>query len=410
MSPQQPARRALPPDESRSQRPGWRNRDILRTLALIAGFYLTLQLFWAGRSVVLLTFLGVLFGLVLGAGVDRLEQRHLPRSIGAILLILTLLGVLGGLVAFTAPSLASQLGALRTRLPDAAAQVEQWVHDREASVTRLIAPATPPASEGEATPAPEAARADTSAAPRSGAIRRGLVEQLGGVWGHFFNIFSSTLSVLGGILLVVFVGVFVAVDARTYHRGLLHLFPHRMRPQASEVLTAAGATLRRWVVAQLVGMLAIGVLTSVVLMVLGVEGALALGIIAGLLEFIPILGPILSAVPAVAMGFLDGPQMAVYVVLAYIVIQQVEANLLYPLLMKKGLEIPPVLTLVAQGVMALVFGFLGLLVAVPLLATIMVPIKMLYVRDVVGDEVTLPGQDTSAAAPDPRGQVSAAGG
>jgi predicted PurR-regulated permease PerM len=409
MLPQQPARRALPPDESRSQRPGWRNRDILRTLALIAGFYLTLQLFWAGRSVVLLTFLGVLFGLVLGAGVDRLEQRHLPRSIGAILLLLTFLGVIGGLVALTAPSLASQLGALRTRLPDAAAQVEQWVHDRETSVTRLLAPAPPPTSAGDAGPRPEA-RADTSAAPQGGAIRRGLVDQLGGLWGHFFNIFSSTLSVLGGILLVIFVAVFVAIDARTYHRGLLHLFPHRMRAQAGEVLTAAAATLRRWVVAQLVGMLAIGVLTSVVLMVLGVEGALALGIIAGLLEFIPILGPILSAVPAVAMGFLDGPQMAIYVVLAYIVIQQVEANLLYPLLMKKGLEIPPVLTLVAQGVMALVFGFLGLLVAVPLLATIMVPIKMLYVRDVVGDEVTLPGQDTSAAEPDSRGQVSAAGG
>jgi predicted PurR-regulated permease PerM len=410
MAPEQIPRRAPPPDQSRNQRPGWRNRDILRTLALIAGFYLTLQLVWAGRSVVLLTFLGVLFGLVLGAGVDRLEQRHLPRSIGATLLIVSLLGLLGGLVAFTAPSLASQLGALRTRLPDAVTQVEQWVHDRESSVTRLLAPPPPASSARDSGARPEAARADSSDVPPSGAIRRGLVEQLGGLWGHFFNIFSSTLSVLGGILLVIFVAVFVAIDSRTYHRGLLHLFPHRMRSQASEVLTAAAATLRRWVVAQLVGMVAIGVLTTVVLLLLGVEGALALGIIAGLLEFIPIVGPILSAVPAVAMGFLDGPQMAAYVVLAYVAIQQVEANLLYPLLMKKGLEIPPVLTLVAQGVMALVFGFLGLLVAVPLLATIMVPIKTLYVRDVVGDQVTLPGQDSSGAQPEPTAEVSAAGG
>jgi predicted PurR-regulated permease PerM len=93
------------------------------------------------------------------------------------------------------------------------------------------------------------------------------------------------------------------------------------------------------------------------------------------------------------MGFLDGPEKAVYVALAYVAIQQAEANLLYPLLMKKRLELPPVLTIFTQGVMLIVFGFLGLLVAVPLLAAVIVPIKMLYVRDVVGDEVKLPGEE-----------------
>jgi predicted PurR-regulated permease PerM len=91
------------------------------------------------------------------------------------------------------------------------------------------------------------------------------------------------------------------------------------------------------------------------------------------------------------MGFLDGPEKALYVALAYVVIQQVESNLLYPLLMKKGLELPPVLTIFTQGVFSLVFGFIGLLVAVPMLAAAIVPIKMLYVRDVVGDDVKLPG-------------------
>jgi predicted PurR-regulated permease PerM len=93
------------------------------------------------------------------------------------------------------------------------------------------------------------------------------------------------------------------------------------------------------------------------------------------------------------MGFSEGPEKAVYVTLAYIVIQQVEANLLYPLLMKKGLELPPVLTIFTQGVLSLVFGFVGLLVAVPMLAAVIVPIKMLYVRDVVGDDVKLPGEE-----------------
>ena len=402
-----PIRRSGPAatEPSRGQRPerqpGWRTRDILRALALIAGFYLTLQLLWVGRSIVLLTFLGVLFGVFLSAGVDQLERRRIPRTIGATLLVLAFLGVLGGIAALTAPKIGGQLRALRTKLPDAASQIQEWIYQQERGVVQFLEQVAPQEPAGKEAPAQTPA---AGAPARPGAsLRQGIVEQIGKIGEHFFAFFSSTLAVLGGLLLVVFVAVFVAVDARTYHRGLMHLFPHRMRSEAGEVLSATAATLRRWLLAQAVGMLVIGVVTTLVLLALGVEAAIALGIIAGLLEFIPFAGPILSAVPAVAMAFLDGPQMAVYVVIAYTVIQQVEANLLYPLLIKKGLEIPPVLTIVAQAVMSVVFGFIGLLVAVPMLATAMVPIKMLYVRDVVGDRVTLPGEGGSRG-PDQTGE------
>jgi predicted PurR-regulated permease PerM len=142
---------------------------------------------------------------------------------------------------------------------------------------------------------------------------------------------------------------------------------------------------------QIIAMVAIGSVTTVVLLLLGVKAAVALGIIAGLLEFIPYVGPILSAVPAIAMALMDGPEKALYVALAYVAIQQLEGVVLQPLLMKEGLELPPVITILGQALLALVFGFMGLLLAVPLLATAMVPIKMLYVRDVVGDEVSVPG-------------------
>ena len=104
------------------------------------------------------------------------------------------------------------------------------------------------------------------------------------------------------------------------------------------------------------------------------------------------MGPILSAVPAVAMGLLDGPEKAIYVVIAYTAIQQLEGVVLQPLLMKEGLELPPVMTILGQALLSLVFGFLGLLLAVPLMASVMVPVKLLYVRDVVGDEVSVPGE------------------
>jgi predicted PurR-regulated permease PerM len=147
--------------------------------------------------------------------------------------------------------------------------------------------------------------------------------------------------------------------------------------------------LRKWLVTQLIAMVTIGTVTTVALLIIDVKAAFALGFIAGLLEFIPTVGPILSAVPAIAMGFVDSPQKAGLVVLVYWGIQFIENNLLIPWLMRGAMDIPPAITIVAQALMTLVFGFLGLMVAVPLTAAVMVPIKMLYVQDVVGDQVPL---------------------
>ena len=395
-----------------SERRGWPTRDILRTLAIIAGFYITLQLLWVGQSIVLLTFLGVLFGVALTAGVDWLERRRVPRGVGAVLIVLTCLGILVGIGAATAPSITNQLEDLKTQLPRAVGQIQRWVKERQQGVSQVLEQVAPdaaadtegqrapdstggqdgkPSAGGEGGQGGQPGQAD-QAAGKAPSLGQSVAQQFGGVARHVFGFFSSTLAVLGGMVLILFVAVFVAVDARTYQDGLMHLFPHEARPRAREVLSETAVMLRRWLLTQFIGMLLVGVLTTVVLLLLGIESALALGIIAGILEFIPIAGPVIASVPAIAMGFLDGPEKAIYVALAYVVIQQFEANLLYPLLMKKGLELPPVLTIFTQGVMAIVFGFLGLLVAVPMLAAVIVPIKLLYVRDVVGDEVKLPGE------------------
>jgi predicted PurR-regulated permease PerM len=394
-----------------STRRAWPTRDVLRILALIAGFYIALQLLWVGRSVVMLTFLGILFGLALTAGVDWLERRKIPRVLGAVLILFGFLGILTGIGAATAPSITSQLQELKTQLPAALQKIQGWVRDRQQGVTDVLNQISP---EGQGTPGQEGAPPPQAGDPGQGdrqqgrqttepgeeqkeeppkSLGQGLAEQLGGVGRHLFGIFSSTVAVLAGIVLIIFVAGFVAVESETYQDGLMHLFPHEARPRAREVLRNTAMMLRRWLLTQFVGMVVVGILTGGVLVILGIKAAVALGIIAGILEFIPIAGPILASIPAIAMAFLDGPEKAIYVALAYVVIQQVESNLLYPLLMKKGLELPPVLTIFTQGVLSVVFGFLGLLVAVPLLAAVMVPVKMLYVRDVVGDDVKLPGEE-----------------
>ncbi len=128
-------------------------------------------------------------------------------------------------------------------------------------------------------------------------------------------------------------------------------------------------------------MVVIGTVSFVVLMLLDVKAAFALGFIAGLLEFIPTVGPVLSAVPAVLMGFVDSPEKALAVAVAYWGIQFLENNLLIPFLMRGEMDLPPAITLIAQTLMTLVFGFLGLMVAVPLTAAVLVPLRMMAERE-----------------------------
>jgi len=392
---------------TRPNDPGWRTRDILRAAALVAGVYVALHLLWVGRTVFLIGFFGVLLGIVLSAGVDRLQRFRIPRGVGAVLIVLLGFGALTGLGLLIAPQISRQVGQLREQVPQALYQLERWVQQRAGGVAELIQ-----ASE-EATgpqPTPTGRGADTARQQSDTAgqvtgreqdgreaavdIRQRLTQQLARVGRHFFAVFSSTVAVLGGLIIMLFVAIFVAVDPDLYHRGLMHLFPHRVRRKAGEVLSATATTLRRWLVMQMIAMAVIGSLTTVALLLLDVKAAIALGVIAGLLEFIPYFGPILSAVPAVAMALVDGPEKALYVALTYTAIQQLEGVVLQPLLMKEGLKLPPVITILGQSLFALVLGFLGLLLAVPILATVMVPVKMLYVRDVVGDDVTVPGDES----------------
>jgi predicted PurR-regulated permease PerM len=228
------------------------------------------------------------------------------------------------------------------------------------------------AANGQPPPAP--VQVVTGESPQG--LRDRIMSQLSGAGRYFLPVLGSTLAVVAAILLVLFVTIYVAVDPGLYQRGALRLLPPRNRERAAVVLGAIGATLRRWLVTQLIAMVVIGVVTTGVLLALDVRAAVPLGILAGLLEFVPTLGPIISAIPAIAMGFVDSPEKALFVTIAYIGIQFLENHILIPVLMKEGIDLAPALTIVVQALMAIVFGFLGLLVAVPLLAMIVVCVRV----------------------------------
>ena len=408
---------------------GWRSQDVIRAAALVIAMYLGIRLLWFAYPLVFATFLGVLFGLAVSSGVDRLERYRIPRGLASALIVFTFLGFLVAVVAWSAPTLRQQSQELRAKLPQAMDNVDRWLESQRGGVLGMLlggggggsaqpapagsgqpgagrdtgAPATP-AGGVEAPPQPteraaEAGRAADSAAATSGqqtagqgGLRERVVGQLAGARTYMFGFLSSTFAAVAGLLLVLVLTIYVASDPGTYHTGLMHLFPHGARTRAGEVLSVMAATLRRWLRTQLIAMIAIGVVTTVALFIMGIPAAIPLGILAGLLEFIPTIGPVLSAIPAILMGFVISPEKALTVALVYLAIQMLENHLLIPKLMQAGMDLPPALTILAQALMGMIFGFLGLLVAVPILAATMVGVKMLYIEGVVGDEVDL-GED-----------------
>jgi predicted PurR-regulated permease PerM len=391
--------------ERRARTVGWHSKDIVRAAALVIGMYLLLQLLWFSHALVIVAFLGVLFGLAVEAGVDRLERFRIPRGLGAAIIVLGFFGLLVGFGAAMAPTVREQSRELRVKIPEAVDKLQDWADRRRngflgvligrpagggaAGPTTAAAPDTSADSTADRS-APIAPPTDSARAPASGESLSGsLGKQVSGATRYLFPFLSQTVAVFAGILLIIFMAIYIAAEPSLYHRGLMHLFPHRARDRAGEVLSAIATVLRKWLVTQLIAMVAIGAVTTVSLLILDVKAAFALGLIAGLLEFIPTVGPILSAVPAIAMAFLDSPEKALTVVALYVGIQFLENHLLIPMLMKGGVDVPPVLTILGQALFTLLFGFLGLMVAVPVLAAVMVVVKMLYVEGVVGDDVAV---------------------
>ena len=383
-----------------------RDRTALKVVVGVALTYAALMLFWRTRNIILTVFLGVLFAIAVSAGADRLQKFRVPRAIGAPLIVLAFLALLGAFGTWIGPTVRQQSTELKTKLPEALDKLERWVQSQGGGVIATVLGVPDPDSLARAQRAgsrqPAAPVQVVTTAEGQQSLRERITAQLSGAGRYFLPVLGSTLAVFAAVLLVLFVTIYVAVDPGLYQRGALRLLPPRHRERAAVVLGAIGATLRKWLVTQLIAMIVIGVVTTGVLLALDVRAAVPLGILAGLLEFVPTLGPILSAIPAIAMGFVDSPEKALFVTIAYIAIQFLENHILIPVLMKEGIDLAPALTIVVQAVMAIVFGFLGLLVAVPLLAMIVVCVRVGLLHeepDVMSKNHSDPPEPTPSVVP-----------
>lgn len=210
------------------------------------------------------------------------------------------------------------------------------------------------------------------------------------------NLLASALSwgttVFGGVatlFVVLIAGIYIAIDPDTYHDGFLMLFPKPVQPQVAETLNDAGEALRMWLGAQLLAMIMVGTLTGIGLAVIGVPSALGLGLIAGVLEFVPIVGPVIAAVPALLLASTQTWELVIWTLALFVVVQQVESNIIMPLVSGRAVDLPPAVGLFAVIAIGILFGPLGLLLGYPLAIVTDVVVRRLYVRETLGEEVAI---------------------
>jgi predicted PurR-regulated permease PerM len=206
--------------------------------------------------------------------------------------------------------------------------------------------------------------------------------------GNIVGVFSGLLGVFSSLLLVFFLAVYLAADPGLHVRGVLFLFPSSYQSQLHEALGATARALRFWMMGQLLSMCIVGVLTGIGVWAIGLPLALSLGIIAAFLTFVPVLGPIVAALPGMLLALSQSPMMAVYTALVYVMVQFVESYFLTPLIQKQTVELPPVLMIGAQALFGSLVGLLGIILAAPLAVALITLIQVLYVRDILGNDVT----------------------
>lgn len=335
---------------------GVASRSLVKVSVLVVVAVLVIVA-WLAFDFLLLLFAAILFGVLInGISGWISEKTPLSRNLSMglfFVLFLTMVGLFGWLVA---PSISDQIDALSESLPKAVERLRERADDSE-WVSRLMA------------------------------YQDSLKEAVSP--GDGFSLVTSVLSSIGGALtsfVVAFaIGVCLALNPRVYVDGFVKLIPLGYRARVHEVLSESGSTLQSWLIAKLIEMLLIGVLTTLGLWLLGIELALVLGLIAGLLSFIPNIGPVIAVIPALLLGSLEGTRTMLYVAGLYAVVQALESYLFTPWMQNRIVSVPPALTISMQLLFGLLAGTLGLLLATPLGAVAMVMVRMLYVEDVLGD-------------------------
>jgi predicted PurR-regulated permease PerM len=331
-----------------------------RWIGLLA-FVVSVYILWEIRQVLLLIFAAVVLANALNILVKRFHRSGMKRAFAVMLAVFLLIAVFVGFFFVIVPPFASQFQELSELVPKGIQRFSSWFEILQTRISPQLKEYIPDVEQ--------------------------LIQQLQPVanrlLGRGFTFFSSSLGFLGQFLLVLILTLMLLADPTPYRKSFVRLFPSFYRRRVEDILDQCKVALRGWLIGILFNMCVIASLSFVGLLILRVPLALAQATLAGILTFIPNIGPALSVIPPIAIALLEAPWKAIAVLILYVLIQQVESNFLTPYVMAQQVSLLPAVTLLAQVFFATFFGFLGLLLALPLTVVAQVWLKEVIIKDIL---------------------------
>lgn len=330
--------------------------SLLRWTAAVAVVVLVAAEF---ADVLILIFAAALLALGLRGAANRLSRiTGLGSGAALAVVVLVLAGLFGAWIWWSGPRLASEAAQLQEQLLQQLTTLRSWLQGTSWGKELLNQLPSGLGGSGDGT---------GSIAPRlAGTVA-------GAVW--------SGVGVLGTLVLILAAALYFAASPRPYINGPLRLVPPRHRQRTRHVLGTVGHTLQSWLAGQLLDMLVVGIVTGGGLALLGVPLAFVLGVVAGLLNFVPYIGAIGGAIPAVLIGLSQGPQQAMLVTALFVVVQTLEGNVLSPLIQRRAVDLPPAATILAQTALGALFGLPGIILATPIAAACLAALKEVTAED-----------------------------
>jgi predicted PurR-regulated permease PerM len=330
-------------------------RELLRAALVIFGLLLAWRFLSGIATAVLVLLMGLLLAVALSGPVEMLHRHKVPRSVGTVLIFVGALAFLGlsGYLFF--PELRGQAFQLSFAFPSALYRLGEQLEELARSFGLTVG------EFGDLAP--------------STTISWGR-RLLGGALG----LFTDAASVLLGLLVIFSVGLYLAARPAPVVDWSVRLFPPTRRPRVRRLLVEIRASLLSWLKGRLVSMAVVGGLSIGALYAIGIPGALFLGLFAGLISFVPYIGPIVSVAPPALLALTGEPIDALWVVLAYLAIQQVETYLVTPLVMQKTASLHPAVAIAAVTLLGAAFGLLGALLSLPAAVVAGVLVRELWFR------------------------------
>lgn len=373
-------RQPSPPPETSTPKGVAAEAAFLRRVLIVAAVVALALLLWAVRGALLLLFGAVVVAVLLVAAARPFRDRlGLPHGAALAAGGASVLAVLALATWLVGSQVRAQVTELAQRLPDAARSLESRFGIDLPDLSR---------KEGQ----DAAVEAASRAAGGGGDAMPGLSE-IGSAVGRIAAFGAVVLDALSALLLAVVGAVYLAADPGGHRRGAVALLPRAQQRRAEEFLEAAGNALNGWLLATLASMAAVGLMVGLGAWALGLPAALALGLFAALAEIVPVVGPIIGAVPVLLLAMGAGLGTFAWTAVLLLAVQQVESNLLQPLLQKRMADVPPVLLLLSVVAVGTVFGVGGLVLAAPITVVAFVAVQKLYVRETLGNPAEVPGEE-----------------